>query len=89
MSEVVSEEGNVFDNCLFDGIVGLAYPEMAAIGKSPLFDNIKAQNQLESNTFSFYLDHKKPQIVFGDIDFEMFEGPLTWHSVPACNQYYW
>ena len=32
--------GDVFVDSKFDGIVGLAYPEMAAYDEQPVFDNI-------------------------------------------------
>lgn len=50
--------GEVFEDSKFDGIVGLAYPEMAAYDETPLFDNIMKQHRLENNVFSFYMDNK-------------------------------
>ena len=38
--EVVSERGSAFDVGHIDGIVGLAFPSMAAGGRAPLFDNM-------------------------------------------------
>ena len=32
--------GSVFKDSSFDGIVGLAYPSMAAFDNDPVFDNI-------------------------------------------------
>lgn len=39
-SEIVRENGDVFAQSDFDGIVGLAYPTMAAYNFNPMFDNI-------------------------------------------------
>lgn len=39
-SEIVQENGDVFAESGFDGIVGLAYPTMAAYNFNPMFDNI-------------------------------------------------
>ena len=36
----MKEEGAVFEASKFDGIVGLAYPSMAAYDLNPVFDNI-------------------------------------------------
>jgi len=41
----------------FDGIVGLAYPSMAAYNFNPLFDNIIQEKKLKSNQFSFYMSN--------------------------------
>jgi hypothetical protein len=32
--------GGVFEDSKFDGIVGLAFPEMSAYDEVPMFDNI-------------------------------------------------
>ena len=39
-AEIVKEKGDVFKESSFDGIIGLGYPNMAAYGFQPLFDNI-------------------------------------------------
>lgn len=39
-SEIVTEDGDVFKDSNFDGIVGLAFPKLAAYNTLPLFDNI-------------------------------------------------
>ena len=44
---IVEEQGNVFVESKFDGIVGLAFPEMAAYGYDPIIDTIMKENKLK------------------------------------------
>ena len=37
---IMNEEGNIFEASKFDGIVGLAFPEMSAYSFDPLLDSI-------------------------------------------------
>lgn len=39
----------------FEIILGLAYPQLAQVGQTPVFDNIINQKLLKHNMFSFYL----------------------------------
>ena len=39
----------------FDALIGLAYPDFAEEGVTPLFDGLMATNQLAADVFSFYL----------------------------------
>jgi hypothetical protein len=41
---------------LNDGLLGLAYPNIAAGGEAPLFYNMWLQNLIPQPIFSFYLD---------------------------------
>jgi len=50
--------GQVFVDSHFDGIVGLAYPSMAAYGFDPLFDNIMKEKAIDHNMISFYYGRK-------------------------------
>lgn len=38
----------------FDAIVGMAYPQFAEKGVTPLFDEMKNQKLLKNNLFAFY-----------------------------------
>lgn len=90
-AEIVQETGSVFENSGFDGIVGLAYPSMAAYNFNPLVDNVMKQKKLDHNQFSFYLSPKEGAeeslIIFGGYDVDLMEGGLKYHSV--IDKYYW
>jgi hypothetical protein len=49
----------VFQDSGFDGIVGLAYPTMAAYNFNPIFDNIIKQESLQNNQFAFFLSSRE------------------------------
>jgi pepsin A len=41
---------------IFDGILGLAYPDLATGGEKPLFFNMWSQGLISEAIFSFYLN---------------------------------
>ncbi|CAD8107416.1 unnamed protein product [Paramecium sonneborni] len=90
-AEIVRENGDVFAQSDFDGIVGLAYPTMAAYNFNPLFDNIMQQKLLDRNVFSFYFSRQEgsrsSELTFGGWDTDHFQGELHFHNV--VNKYYW
>ena len=45
-----------FKNVMFDGILGLAYPDLAQGGEQPLFFNMWSQGLIPQPIFSFYLN---------------------------------
>lgn len=83
--------GQVFVDSHFDGIVGLAFPEMAAYGFHPLFDNIMDQGVLDHNVMSFYYDRTEDSsrsvMTIGGTDPELYEGTIHYHEV--AHKYYW
>ncbi|NXS23243.1 PEPE protein, partial [Mystacornis crossleyi] len=50
-----AEPGQFFVDVEFDGILGLGYPNLAADGITPLFDNLVNQSLLREDLFSVYL----------------------------------
>ncbi|CAD8170289.1 unnamed protein product [Paramecium pentaurelia] len=90
-AEIVRENGDVFAQSDFDGIVGLAYPSMAAYNFNPLFDNIMQQKLLDRNVFSFYFSRQEgsrsSELTLGGWDTDHFQGELHFHNV--VNKYYW
>ncbi|XP_063307581.1 cathepsin E-A-like [Pelobates fuscus] len=90
--ESILEPGNAFVNMPFDGILGLAYPSLAAGGCTPVFDNMINQHLVESPVFAFYLSSDPNlsnggELTFGGIDTSLFTGQLNW--VPVTYQGYW
>eukprot|EP00923_Selenidium_pygospionis_P025173 GHVN01044350.1.p1 GENE.GHVN01044350.1~~GHVN01044350.1.p1 ORF type:complete len:685 (+),score=52.22 GHVN01044350.1:123-2177(+) len=56
-SEVANEgaTSNIFELINFEGIVGLAFPELSSTGQVPFYDNLIQQNDIESTEIAFYL----------------------------------
>lgn len=84
------EEGEVFENVPFGGILGLAFPEMAANGAVPFFDNIITQSVLPANQFTFYFSMDSPSanaILWGGVDHNFHEGQIEYFNV--TERWYW
>ncbi|XP_019401730.1 PREDICTED: embryonic pepsinogen-like [Crocodylus porosus] len=84
-----SEPGIFFIFCNFDGILGLAYPNLATDRFIPVFDNMMNQNLVQQHLFSVYLsrDQNGSSITFGGTDESYFTGPIHW--IPVSYQGYW
>ena len=67
----------LLDDVVWDGIIGLAYPneELSGEGIKPLFDNIMDQGLLLNNVFSYYLGIEGGAVIFGGID-ERYMGDI-------------
>uniref|UniRef100_A0A7M4E5I8 Embryonic pepsinogen-like n=1 Tax=Crocodylus porosus TaxID=8502 RepID=A0A7M4E5I8_CROPO len=84
-----SEPGDVFTYTVPDGILGLAYPNIAADGLTPVFDNMISENLVQQHLFSVYLSQQQTgsMVTFGGIDESYFTGPINW--IPVSYQGYW
>ena len=47
--------GGFLENSPYDGILGLAYPNLAVRGTTPVFDNLKNHKIISEPVFAFYL----------------------------------
>jgi len=84
------QDGRVFEEVPFEGILGLAFPSMSANGVTPFFDNVVKQKSLAKSEFAFYFsrDSKAGNAVFwGGVDPAFFSGPLEYFRVH--DPYYW
>ena len=54
--EAITQPGTAFVNAKADGILGMAWPEIAVDKVTPVFQNMVAQNVVTETTFGFYLD---------------------------------
>ena len=71
-------------NGKFDALIGMAYPQFAEKGVTPLFDGLMQSNQLAKNVFSWYLSHnpdEDSEILFGGWNPSRFSGDIQWHPV--------
>ncbi|XP_059572992.1 embryonic pepsinogen-like [Alligator mississippiensis] len=84
-----SEPGPIFFYSNFDGILGMAYPDQAADGLFPVFDNMMTKNVVQQPLFSVYLsqDQTGSVVILGGIDESYCTGPIHWIPVPY--QSYW
>jgi len=89
-SLIQKEEGKIFDELNFEGILGLAFPSMSANKVPPLFDQVMNQKLLGENSFSFYFT-KYPldasAVLFGKVDDRLYEGDLV--RFPVTDEFYW
>jgi len=91
-AEAITEPGTAFVFSQFDGILGMGYPDIANDGVTPVFDNIIANKDLDSNVFSFYLAKSDTAKVGGELylggtNSEYYSGTIKYVDVTV--QGYW
>jgi len=87
---IETEQGSVFEDVPFEGIVGLAYPAMSANGAKPFFDSVVEQGALKQNEFAFYFSRDKPAsnaVFWGGVDPTFYKGDIAYF--PVVDPYYW
>jgi len=87
---IEEQQGQVFEEVPFEGILGLAFPSMSAGGVTPFFDNVIKQQALARNQFSFYFSRDEPAanaIFWGGVDKSFLEGDITYFNV--TDPHYW
>ncbi|KAJ7987832.1 hypothetical protein DPEC_G00330620 [Dallia pectoralis] len=73
-----------------DGILGLAYPRLAASQATPVFDNMMSQHLVSQDLFSVYLTSNSAAgsvLTFGGIDPNHYQGSISW--IPLSSEMYW
>jgi len=89
--EITAEPGKVWEESPFDGILGLAYPQIAMPRDPnnpvvPPFDVMMTRKLVEKNQFAFFLATCKAgqgtcdgsQLTLGGVDNSKFDGDLTY-----------
>lgn len=80
-----------FEDTPLDGILGLAFEEIAVDGVAPVFDNMMHQKLLPKNVFSVYLSNvdgdSTSVISFGAIEEKYYVGNITF--IPVLVPSYW
>ena len=90
IGEILKEEGEVFDQTQFSGIVGLSYPSLSINEQTPLFDSIIDSKQLDKNVMTFYYsksEGQKGQMTLGYIDDSKYKGDINYYTV--IEKKYW
>ena len=54
--EATKQPGSTFIDGMFDGILGMAWPELAVDKVTPVFQNMVKQHLVPKPVFGFYLD---------------------------------
>jgi hypothetical protein len=87
------QEGGSFEHAQWSGLLGLAYPDLAAfdnIKSKPFFDAVIDQNILNENGFSFWLVksvNDPPMFFLGSPPLQYYQGTLQFFNV--IDKYYW
>ena len=90
--EMTAQNGTAFAHGKFDGVVGLAFQQLAIAGSTPLLDHMCVSGMLPRCLFSFYFNAQGgqdgSQLFLGGIDpARMAEPFLTFHPVQRAA--YW
>ncbi|XP_077177607.1 cathepsin D [Paroedura picta] len=90
--EAVSQPGITFIAAKFDGIMGMAFPKISVKKATPFFDNVMAQQLLDKNIFSFYLNRDPKaspggELLLGGTDPEYYSGDFNYVNV--TRKAYW
>lgn len=88
---IEEEGGSTFADLALEGIVGLAFPSMGAVGSKAFFDSVIQQHVLAHNEFSFIFastDGKDTAaILWGGVDPRLHSEPIR--MVPVVQPHYW
>ncbi|KAJ1121241.1 hypothetical protein NDU88_009359 [Pleurodeles waltl] len=87
---LAENEDDNFYYTLFDGILGLGYPNISSDGIIPVFDNMWKQKLVQENLFSVFLSSNEANgsvLILGGYNSSYFSGSLSW--VPVSQEGYW
>ncbi|KAI0332362.1 protease [Cubamyces sp. BRFM 1775] len=70
-----------FGSEAIDGILGLAFPAISNLQKSPFFNTAKSQGAVKSGVFGFKLAKSGSELYLGGTDSSLYTGSIEYHSV--------
>jgi cathepsin D len=87
--EMTTLSGASFVAAKFDGILGLAWPAIAADGVKPVYQTMFEQGLVDDNSFSFYLTQSPSgsKLILGGVDKSLAKSDFTYHTLASDS--YW
>ncbi|XP_027957971.1 pepsin B-like [Eumetopias jubatus] len=90
LSEI--EPSNPFYYANFDGILGMAYPNLAVGNAQTVMQSMVQQGQLTQPIFSFYFSRQPTykyggELILGGVDSQFYSGEIVW--TPVTREMYW
>ncbi|KAL7281781.1 hypothetical protein ACG7TL_005104 [Trametes sanguinea] len=64
-----------------DGILGLAFPAISNLGKSPWFNSAKSEGAVKNGVFGFKLAKSGSELYLGGTDSSLYTGAIEYHPV--------
>ncbi|CAG9840533.1 unnamed protein product [Diabrotica balteata] len=90
-AEATDETSQSFVTSTFDGILGLAYPQLSDQNIPPVFQNLIDQGVVDKPVFSFYLSQEangdKGELLLGGSDSKYYKGDFAYS--PVSQKLYW
>ncbi|KAK7055403.1 acid protease [Favolaschia claudopus] len=70
-----------FADVVVDGILGMGYPALSQLHRSPFFNTARANGNLKANRFSFYLAKKGSELYLGGTNPAKYKGSIETHRI--------
>ncbi|KAH9920045.1 acid protease [Fomitopsis serialis] len=77
----VTSLSSSFANDPIDGILGMAYQKISALGQPPFVNQAKSEGSIKTATFGMKLAQTGSELYIGGTDTSLYKGPVEYHSV--------